>query len=238
MENIFNDCFSKLEDPRVDRTKLHLLGDIIAIALCAIISGAEGWEEMKDFGNENHEWFCSFLALPNGIPSRDTISRLFSVLDNQSFQAACMDWFRRVKALIPETVIAIDGKTLRGSSRKSANLKGLHIVNAWSCAYRITLGQLKVEDKSNEITAVPNILKLIMLKGAIVTLDAMGAQEETLRDIHKAGADYIVALKGNQGALYQLKYIKQLLGWHILMRLIAHDQSKNLNVVTTTSSIF
>ena len=202
MESIFNDCFSKLEDPRVDRTKLHLIEDIITIALCAVISGAEGWEEMEDFGNENHEWFSTFLALPNGIPSHDTISRLFSVLDNQSFQASCMDCFRRVKALIPETVIAIDGKTLCGSSRKGANLKGLHIVNAWSCANSITLGQLKVEDKSNEITAVPKVLKLLVLKGAIVTLDAMGCQEETLRDIHKAGADYIVALKGNQGDLH------------------------------------
>ena len=202
MESIFNDCFSKLEDPRVDRTKLHLIEDIITIALCAVISGAEGWEEMEDFGNENQEWFSTFLALPNGIPSHDTISRLFSVLGNQSFQASCMDWFRRVKALIPETVIAIDGKTLCGSSRKGTNLKGLHIVNAWSCANSITLGQLKVEDKSNEITAVPKVLKLLVLKGAIVTLDAMGCQEETLRDIHKAGADYIVALKGNQGELH------------------------------------
>ena len=203
MENIFNGCFSKLEDPGVDRTKLHLIEDIITIALCAVICGAEGWEEMEDFGNDNHEWFSNFLALPNGIPSHDTISRLFSVLDNQSFQAACMDWFRRVKALIPETVIAIDGKTLCGLSRKGANLKGLHIVNAWSCANSIILGQLKVENKSNEITAVPKILKLLMLKGAIVTLDAMGCQEETLRDIHKSCADYIVALKGNQGELHE-----------------------------------
>ena len=111
--------FSKIEDPRVDRTKLHLLGDIITIALCSIC-GAEGLRRDGGVGNDNHEWFPTFLALPNGIPSHDTISRLFSVLDNQSFQEACLDWFRGVEALIPETFIAIGGKTLRGSSRKGA----------------------------------------------------------------------------------------------------------------------
>ena len=203
MNSIFVECFGTIEDPRVDRTKKHLLLDIIALGLCAVIAGAEGWEEIEDFGQAHYAWFDGFLGLPNGIPSHDTIARVFSALNPDEFQATCMNWFEQVRSLEPETVIAVDGKTLRGSSRKRKGLKGLHIVNAWSCANGISLGQLKVADKSNEITAVPKLLKQLAIKGAIVTLDAMGCQEEIISDICDGGADYVVALKGNQGELHE-----------------------------------
>lgn len=203
MNSIFVECFGSIEDPRVDRTKKHLLLDIIALGLCAVISGAEGWEEIEDFGQAHFAWFDGFLSLPNGIPSHDTIARVFSALKPSEFQKACMSWFEQVRALEPETVIALDGKTLRGSSRKRKDLKGLHIVNAWSCANGISLGQFKVSDKSNEITAVPVLLKQLAIKGAIVTLDAMGCQKETITNICDEEADYIVALKGNQGELHE-----------------------------------
>lgn len=204
MEAIFIECFSDVKDPRIDRTKKHLLLDIIALTLCAVIAGAEGWEEIEDFGRDHHAWFSGFLNLPNGIPHHDTIRRVFSALDPSEFQSACHRWFSQIKNLKPETVIPIDGKTLKGSARKCKSLKGMHIVNAWSCANGISLGQLKVSDKSNEITAVPEILKQLAIKGAIVTLDAMGCQEKIVSDICSHGADYVIGLKGNQGTLREL----------------------------------
>ncbi len=204
MDTIFVECFGGLEDPRVDRTKKHLLLDVIALAMCGVISGAQGWEEVEDFGNLHKDWFGTFLELPHGIPSHDTISRVFSALSPQSVQECSITWLKKIKTLIPETVIPIDGKTLRRSGIKRTCKKALHVINAWSCANGISLGQLQVEGKSNEITAVPEILKQLSLKGAIVTLDAMGCQEETVAQICNAEADYVIALKGNQGALHEL----------------------------------
>jgi len=203
MDDIFVECFSTIKDPRVERTKKHLLLDILALSICGVLSGAENWQEIEDFGNENRSWFSNFLNLPNGIPSHDTISRVFSALDPQGFQLSCISWLNRIRELLPETIIPIDGKTLRGSKRSGAAKKALHIINAWSCSNSICLGQLKVDDKSNEIPAVPELLKLLYVKGAIVTLDAMGAQEDTVEMITDMSADYVIALKGNQGALHE-----------------------------------
>jgi predicted transposase YbfD/YdcC len=203
MDNTFVECFGKIEDPRIERAKKHNLLDIIAISICAVIGGAEGWEEIEDFGIDHYDWFSGFLELPNGIPSHDTIGRVFSLLKPSAFEEATLQWLACIKELLPETVIAIDGKALRGSARKRAELGGLHIVNVWSCSNGIVLGQLKVDDKSNEIRAVPEILKKLFLKGATVTLDAMGCQEDTIREICEAGADYVISLKGNQGQLYE-----------------------------------
>lgn len=204
MEQIFVECFGGLKDPRVERTKKHLLIDIVALALCGVISGAQSWEEVEDFGNMHKEWFANFLQLPNGIPSHDTIARVFAALEPKAVQECSLVWLRKVRKLIPETVIPIDGKTLRRSGCKSTCKKALHVINAWSCANGISLGQLKVDGKSNEITAVPEMLKQLFIKGAIVTLDAMGCQENTVTQICDAEADYVVALKGNQGALHEL----------------------------------
>lgn len=203
MDTIFIECFGTLTDPRVERTKKHLLLDIIALSICGILSGAETWEEIEDFGIEHQDWFSSFLVLPYGIPSHDTISRVFSALNPKEFQSCSMAWLKRIANLIPENIIPIDGKTLCGSRRANDCKKALHIINAWSCANGICLGQIKVDDKSNEIPAVPELLKLLYIKNAIVTLDAMGAQEETVKQICEAQADYVIALKGNQGALHE-----------------------------------
>jgi len=203
MDTVFIECFGGIKDRRVERTKKHLLLDIIALSICGTLSGAESWEEIEDFGNTHQQWFSSFLALPNGIPSHDTISRVFSMLDAKEFQRCSVQWLERVMQLMPETVIPIDGKTLRSSHGKQACQKALHMINAWSCANGVCLGQLKVDDKSNEIPAVPELLKLLYIKGAIITLDAMGAQEETVQTICQAQADYVIALKGNQGSLHE-----------------------------------
>lgn len=201
MNSIFIDCFGDLADPRVERTRKHLLLDIIGLSLCGILSGAENWEEIADFGKAHEKWFGQFLTFPHGIPSHDTLSRVFSALDPEAFQQSCMMWLKRLKTLLPENVVAIDGKTLRGSKALTKCQKALHIVNAWSCENQVCLGQISVDDKSNEIPAVPELLKLLCLEGAIVTLDAMGAQTATVQAITDASADYVIALKGNQGAL-------------------------------------
>lgn len=203
MDSIFIECFGNITDPRVERTKKHLLLDILAISICGVLSGAENWQEIEDFGNAHKDWFIQFLSLPYGIPSHDTISRVFSVLEPQSFQSSCINWLKRIKSLFPGTIIPIDGKTLRGSKRKQTCEKALHIINAWSCANSVCLGQLKIDDKSNEIPAVSELLKALYIKGAIVTLDAIGAQEKTVKLITDMDADYVIALKGNQGDLYE-----------------------------------
>lgn len=203
MNSIFIACFGSITDPRIERTKKHLLLDIIALAICGLISGAQTWEEIEDFGCLHKNWFSQFLELPNGIPSHDTIGRVFAALNPKELQESSVLWLKHIRNLLPETVIPIDGKTLRRSGEKSSCKKALHVMNAWSCANGMSLGQLKVEGKSNEITAVPEMLKQLALKGAIVTLDAMGCQEKTLKQIVDAEADYIVALKGNQGQLHE-----------------------------------
>lgn len=203
MDAVFIECFGELKEPRVERTKKHLLLDILALSICGVLSGAEGWEEIEDFAKEHESWFRNFLILPHGIPSHDTISRVFSALDPKVLQSCCIEWLKRISQLIAENIIAVDGKALRGSKRVNECKKAFHIINAWSCANQICLGQLKVEDKSNEITAVPELLKLLYIKGAIVTLDAMGAQEDTVKQIRESDADYLITLKGNQGALHE-----------------------------------
>lgn len=203
MDCVFIECFGDLKEPRVERTRKHILIDILSLSICGVLSGAEGLEEIEDFAKEHESWFRGFLSLPHGIPSHDTISRVFSALDPSNLQSCCITWLKRISQLISEDVIAVDGKTLRGSKRVNECKKALHIINAWSCANQICLGQLKVEDKSNEIPAVPELLKLLYIKGAIVTLDAMGAQEDTVKCIREAGADYVITLKGNQGALHE-----------------------------------
>lgn len=203
MNAVFIECFGELKEPRVERTKKHLLLDILALSICGVLSGAEGWEEIEDFAKEHESWFKKFLILPHGIPSHDTISRVFSALDPKGLQSCCIQWLKRISQLIAEDIIAVDGKTLRGSKRVNECKKALHIINAWSCSNQVCIGQLKVEDKSNEIPAVPELLKLLYIKGAIITLDAMGAQEDTVKQIRESDADYVITLKGNQGALHE-----------------------------------
>lgn len=202
-DTIFIQTFSIIPDPRIERAKRHLLIDIIAIAICAVISGANQWIEIEAYAQEKADWLKTFLKLPNGIPSHDTIARVFARIDPDLFQRAFLSWIKLLAQDLSGEVVAIDGKTLCGSHERSKGKKGLHLISAWATQQHLSLGQLKVEDKTNEITAVPRLLKLLLLKGAIVTLDAMGCQRNIAAQIKSQEADYILAVKKNQKGLYQ-----------------------------------
>jgi predicted transposase YbfD/YdcC len=194
--------FSDLKDPRVERTKEHKLLDILVIAICAIICGCDDWEAIADYGRDQQEWFASFLALPSGIPSHDTFWRVFRVLDSEQFQACFVAWMRAVSQIIEGEVIAIDGKFVRGSHDKGIGKGAIDMVSAWASSNRLVLGQRKVDEKSNEITAIPLLLRTLAIRGCIVTIDAIGCQTEIAETIVDQGADYILQLKENQGHLY------------------------------------
>ena len=195
------DCFATLEDPRIERSKRHKLLDIIAIAICATICGADSWVHIEMFGRSKEGWFRTFLELPGGIPSHDTFGQVFSRLDPEQFQSCFMDWTREVARLAQGEVVAIDGKTVRRSHDRSRGRQAIHLVSAWASANTMTLGQVKTGEKSNEITAIPRLLELLALRGCIVTIDAMGCQREIAEQIVEAGADYVLAVKENQGQL-------------------------------------
>ena len=194
--------FDELEDPRVNRTKRHLLADILTLAICAVICGADGWVQIALFGRCNLKWFQTFLALPNGIPSHDTFGRVFAKLDPSAFEACFMKWINALASLPEGRLIAIDGKTLRRSFDTAAGKAAIHMVSAWSQANHLVLGQLATDAKSNEITVIPELLKLLDLKGAVVRIDAMGCQKKIAAAIVEGGGDYLLQLKGNQAGLH------------------------------------
>jgi predicted transposase YbfD/YdcC len=193
--------FRKLKDPRRSHRRLHLLQDIIVIALCAVIAGAQDWQEIETFGRKRHAWLKRFLKLPNGIPSHDTFERVFDRLAPHAFQACFRNWVRAVQEKLAIKHVAIDGKTLRGSG--SDVLGPLHLVSAWATAQRLSLAQLAVDSKSNEITAIPALLELLDLQGALVTIDAMGCQKALAQKIIDRGGDYALTVKENQEHLWQ-----------------------------------
>jgi len=193
--------FATLTDPRVDRTKEHLLLDIVLIAICAVVCGADGWVEVAEFGETKQAWFSRFLKLPSGIPSHDTFGRVFAALDAAEFQRCFLEWVQAVHVLTAGQVSAIDGKTLRRSHDKRRGKAALHMVSAWASANRLILGQVATDAKSNEITAIPELLRLLDLKGCIVTIDAAGTQTAIAEQIVAAEGDYVLALKGNQKGL-------------------------------------
>ena len=195
--------FSQVEDPRIDRTKEHKLIDIIAIAICAVICGAEGWTDIENFGNSKLPWLKTFLELPNGIPSHDTFGRVFARIDAQQFQLAFYEWVWAVNDILQGQIINIDGKQLRGSKDKGLGKRAIYMVSAWATANELVLGQRKVDEKSNEITAIPELLKILALSGSIVTIDAMGTQTNIARTIVEGEADYVLSVKENQGHLYE-----------------------------------
>jgi len=190
----------ELPDPRVERTKLHKLEDILVIAICALLCGAYSFEDMEVFGDAKEEWFRTFLELPHGIPSHDTFNRLFAALDPEQFLESFMKWTQSLRKAVPQEIVALDGKALRRALNQGQTAKV--VVSAWAAENGLVLGQQKVEDKSNEITAVPELLRRLELAGCIVTLDAMGCQKEIAKEIHEADADYVLALKGNQGTAF------------------------------------
>jgi predicted transposase YbfD/YdcC len=196
--------FSILRDPRVDRTKRHLLIDIVVIAVCAVLSGAETWEDMELYGESKEALLRTFLELPNGIASHDTTRRVFCRLDPEAFQACFLSWAEAMRARggLPRGQVAIDGKTLRGSRDRATDTGPLHMVSAWAVAAHLVLGQLAVEAKSNEITAIPELLDLLDLKGCTVTIDAQGCQKAIAERIVAKEADYVLALKANHPTMH------------------------------------
>ena len=189
--------FSNLKDPRIDRTKRHDLINIIAIAICAVASGADSWVDVEEFGNMKREWLETFLDLRNGIPSHDTFGRFFAAIDADQFRRLFIEWVEQVYELTRGQVVAIDGKTLRRSHDRRSGKSAIHMVGAWASSNGVILGQTKVDDKSNEITAIPQLLNMLDVSGCIVTIDAMGCQKDISRKIVDKGADCALALKSN-----------------------------------------
>jgi len=193
--------FKTIADPRVDRTKHHDLVDILMIAVCALLCAAESFNDMEDFGKAKQEWFKTFLHLPNGIPSHDTFNRVFAALDPRQFLECFLKWTQSLRQAVAQEIVALDGKALRRALNRKQSPK--YVVSAWAESNNLVLGQLKVDDKSNEITAIPELLRVLELRGCIVTIDAMGCQKKIAKEIIEADADYVLALKGNQETVHQ-----------------------------------
>ncbi|BAY65589.1 transposase ISAs1 family protein [Calothrix brevissima NIES-22] len=196
------DHFAQMEDPRIDRTKRHKLIDIITIAVCAVICGADSWVAIEIYGCAKYEWLKTFLELPNGIPSHDTFARVFAQINPEQFQSCFVNWMKSIQKVTAGEVVAIDGKTLCGYYDKSNDQRAIQMVSAWASTNKLVLGQVKVDENSNEITAIPELLKVLELSGCIVTIDAIGCQKEIVKLITQQNADYVITLKKNQGNLY------------------------------------
>lgn len=195
--------FEAVEDPRMDNhNRRHNFHDILVITILGAICGADNWSDICDFADAKIDWLKTFLDLPNGIPSHDTFGRVFSLIDPQEFEECFFNWIASLAIDVSKEIIAIDGKTLRGSHNRKKGVKPLHLVSAWAVNNRISLGQIKTEEKSNEIEAIPKLLKMLDVKGSIVTIDAMGCQKKIAKQIIAQGADYVLALKENQETLY------------------------------------
>jgi predicted transposase YbfD/YdcC len=193
--------FSKLEDPRSDN-KSHLLIDMVVIAICAVICGADGWSNIELFGQAKYDWFKQFLRLPHGIPSHDTFGRVFALLDAEQFQHCFMAWAQAIQEVTQGEIVAVDGKKLRRSYDKTLSKQAIYMVSAWASENRLVLGQSKVDSKSNEIPTVPELLSMLEITGCIVTTDAMNCQKKTVHKVIEKGADYVLEVKDNQEGLH------------------------------------
>jgi len=195
--------FQEMEDPRVERGRNHPLVSLVSIAILATLAGADSFVAIERYGKAKQSWLETFLELPEGIPSHDTFGRVMALLSPEELETRFLAWVSRISERLGVELVHIDGKTVRESYDRDGQLKALHSVSAWSSEHGLVLGQQKVDAKSNEITAVPLLLKLLNLKGTIVTLDAMGTQTAIATQIKQAEGDYVLALKGNQGKLHQ-----------------------------------
>src|SRR6266567_4112965 len=189
--------FSELSDPRVEGRKEHLLEEILLITIAAVLSGADSWNEIEDYAHAKQEWLKSFMNLPGGIPSHDTFNRVFSLLDPGELEKSFLEWVRSMAQMTAGEVVAIDGKSLRGTRQKDKRAI-VHLVSAWANSNNLVLGQQRVEDQSNEITAIPKLLNVLELSGTVVTIDAMGCQKTIAQKIVAKQANYILAVKENQ----------------------------------------
>lgn len=195
--------FASLPDPRKLYKIDHLLIDIVTIAILGVVCGADDFQGIAEFGRDNEVWLKTFLSLPNGIPSHDTFGRVFARIKPKEFQRCFQGWVQRIAALTAGTVVPVDGKVLRRSHDRSRGQRAIELVSAWATTNRLTLGQVKVAADSNEITAVPELLRLLVLKGCIVTVDALNTQKDTVAEIVRQEADYVCTLKGNQETLHE-----------------------------------
>lgn len=195
--------FRSIEDPRIERNKKHLVWDIISLTICAVVCGCETWEEIELYGKEKHDWLSTILQLPNGIPSHDTIRRLFIRLNPEHLQHCFLNWVEAVRESSEGEIVAIDGKSARRTHDRLLDKGPLHMVSAWAHENRLILGQVKTDEKSNEITAIPKLLKLLELNGSIVTIDAIGTQKDIAEAIVEKQADYVLAVKANRPNLHE-----------------------------------
>jgi predicted transposase YbfD/YdcC len=215
--------FSIIKDPRQSWKIEHKLFDILLLTVCAVIAGAEGWEDIEEFGKERLDWLRQYGDFEQGIPVHDTIARVISQINPKQFQKSFLNWMADCHEATRGDVIAIDGKTVRRSFDKSKKQGAIHMVSAFSTANKVVLGQLKTEAKSNEITAIPELLNLLEIKGCIVTIDAMGCQKEIAKSILEREADYLLAVKGNQGKL------EAAFGKHFPLSSLSHYQGDYYN---------
>ena len=220
--------FDDIEDIRIERGKKHKLIDIITISICAVVCGADGWIDIEMYGIARKKWLEKFLELPNGIPSHDTFARVFSQIDPDQFNKSFLSWVKGISKITAGEIIAFDGKQSRNSGDKKNDRGVINTVSAWAASNRLVLGQKKVEGKSNEITALPELIKILDLAGCIVTIDAMGCQREIVKKIVEKDADYVIAVKKNQPTLYE--QIKQL------FRQAIETHGKGLNMSSFNSS--
>lgn len=197
----FFEHFADLPDPRIERCKRHELLDIVFLAVCGVMAGADGWESIEEFGHAKLDWLRRFVPLANGVPRHDTVARVMSRLNPDALQRCFLGWVQAVAQQTAGDVVAIDGKTLRRSFDRASRKQALHMVSAWSCANGLVLGQQRTEEKSNEIKAIPALLELLSVRGCIVTIDAMGCQKAIAEQIRKQRGDYVLAVKGNQPEL-------------------------------------
>jgi predicted transposase YbfD/YdcC len=196
------DYFGAIKDSRLEHRVEHKLIDIITIAICAVVCGAETWVDIENYGRAKQKWLSEFLELPNGIPSHDTVGRVFAQINPEEFQKCFMDWVKGIRTKTEQEIVAFDGKVSRNSGDKKNGKSAINMVSAWVVSNKLVLGQRKVDGKSNEITALPELIDILDLAGCIVTIDAMGCQLKIVEKIVDKSADYVIALKPNQGNLY------------------------------------